>query len=372
MNKLIIVAQRFPFPPRHGDQLAVSKLIRAALTKKIDVTVWLPHREYKKWNGKPSNVEFKKLIFNPLHMIFNLLKHPLDPLQVKLFSGYQVKNLDHSSIVYIHSIRLSRVVLSTFLEKVHLGAQINHSKELLEISRDTPSFFKRLIYHLESYLIKNWYLKHLCLFRSVFSVSIDEFQEYGLENLHVYSHGANLPMLKETKVMHDHEKYMIGFWGNIDFTPNYHAALKFSKVAQKFGSIFNFTLFGRGSSKFFNDHSFSQVKILGEVENILEEIDSIDILLNLVDSGAGFQNKTLEAWCRGVLVIGFPSAFRGLEGSEHLHHVINNIDELENMLISINRNTMISNAKNSVKWVAENRDADLLNIKKLEIMEQKR
>ena len=372
MHELIIIAQRFPFPPRHGDQLAVSKLIKAALTKKIDVTVWLPHREYKKWNGKPSSVKFKKLIFNPLHMIFNLLKHPFDPLQIKLFSGYQVKNVDHSSIIYIHSIRLSRVVSSSFLEKVNLGAQINHSKELLEISRDTYSSFKRLIYHFEAYLIKNWYRKHLCLFRSVFSVSRNEFQEYGIENLHVYSHGANLPILKDTKVMHDNEKYIIGFWGNMDFTPNYHAALKFSKAAQKFGSIFNFTLFGRGSSKFLKDQSFSKVKILGEVESILEEIDSIDILLNLVDSGAGFQNKTLEAWCRGVLVIGFPSAFRGLEGSEHLHYVIKNIDELENMLISIDKDKMITNAKNSVIWVAKNRDADLLNIEKLEIMEKKR
>lgn len=372
MSELIIIAQRFPFPPRHGDQLAVSKLIKAAQSKLIKVTVWLPYREYQKWDGKISNIEFKKLIFDPLHLICNFFKYPLDPLQVKLFSGYRVKNIDSLSMIYIHSIRLSRVISSNALQEVHLGAQINHAREFFEISRDTAMSFKSLIYYLEAYLIENWYRKYLSLFRTVFSVSINEFQEYGLQNLLVFSHGANLPLIKEIDYVRDHKKLKIGFWGNIDFTPNFQAALRFSRVAQTFSSDFDFVLFGRGSGKFLNDSDFNKVKILGEVESIIEEIDSVDILLNLVDSGAGFQNKTLEAWCRGVLVVGFSSAFRGLEGSEHLHYVIDEIDKIGNMLSEINRNEILRVAEDAVEWVKDNRDPDLLNNEKLAVMEKRR
>jgi hypothetical protein len=372
MNRIHIIVQRFPYPPRRGDQLAVSKLISAACAENMEVMVWAPSREVRKWNGTPSNVVFKRLWFNPFRMLWNFIKHPMDPIQVKLFSGYHLTASFSNEIVYVHSIRMSRVVSSKKFFEINLGAQINHAVEFLELCRESKSNFKRIVYWLETKLLDRWYRQNLYRFRSVFSVSENEFINYDLKNILVYSHGANLPLLEGNKSKSPGNKYTIGFWGNMNFAPNHFAAERFASVSQRFVDEFRFVIFGLGSDGFRNNQGFRHVEVLGEVESIEEEIDRIDVLLNLVDSGAGFQNKTLEAWCRGVVVIGFENAFRGLDGSEHLQYIVQNLDELAAHLAAINIYSAPQNTKNFKDWVGKNRDPNRLNFEKLNSMREKK
>jgi peroxiredoxin len=127
---------------------------------------------------------------------------------------------------------------------------------------------------------------------------------------------------------------------------------------------FELLIFGHASDEC--SSKYHNVTFLGSVDNIDESIGICDALVNLIATGGGFQNKTIEAWAQGCPVFGTPAAFRGLPSTQDLPKSFENADKLYNDLKNLDR---ISFADKSSSWVLTHWDQEKHSRAKLKELE---
>jgi glycosyltransferase involved in cell wall biosynthesis len=330
---LHIFAQRYPFPSRRGDQLAVGKMVDFCRNNKIPYTLWvLPSRANKsalKKDNRKINVKFLKLSLAKFLII--LLKRPLLPLQIRLFSGYKCpdNSFSHNDAVYIHTLRMD-LVIENLPAEAYLGAQIDFSMEFRERANGVTWPFS-LIYSLEASLLSIMSTGAFQKYKKVFRVTDNEFAGWDISNIVTNPHGFDANRIG-AKPRKEAGKSRIGFFGNMTFMPNILAAQEFLRWRHLSQLDCEFVIFGRGSDKL---EAANDVTFLGEVDDIDEAIASLDVVVNLVSVGGGFQNKTVEAWAQNVPVIGYEQAFRGLAHCSNLKIVIDEISDLDTRIDSL-------------------------------------
>ena len=368
-KSLFIICQRLPYPPRRGDQLAVSKMIEFCHQKKIRVEVAICSSFNR--GAIPLHLQdtviFSKLEYSFISLVINFIKNPLDPLQVQLFSGYKLKKYDNNifPVVYLHTVRMTRLIENCVIPSSFLGAQIDFAKEFRE--RASGNFgVMGLIYSLESWLLCRFQSHILNKFRLVFRVTEEEFVDYKLENIKTFPHGIDparvlLSGKVNTVVSNSGSELKIGLWGNFEFGPNieaYENLLKWKMFSKRSDKIL---IFGRGSSNLVS--SQNDVEILGEVEDLDLYIDQCDVAVNLVETGGGFQNKTIEAWARGIPVVGFWQAFRGLMDVDHIKIMVQDIEDIDRALDVLTKED--PRTKDTCNWLLNNWNQTTLTEEKL-------
>lgn len=328
-----IVAQRYPFPQRRGDQLAVSKMVNYCRKNQIKYTLWvMPTSENKtaiKLDFDDQNVQFLRFSFcRPLWL---LIRYPLSPLQIKIFSAFHIpkSNIGKDDTLYIHTIRMSSS-MPCEKNRIFMGAQIDLAAEFWERA-NSSQFLKKFIWALEARLLFRWSRHNLPKYKAVFRVTELEFAQYHLPNIYTNPHGYDIQR-KKKKSLRKSKSRRVGFFGNMTFMPNVLAAEEFLEWRRLSQLDCEFVIFGKGSERF---NSGNDVIFLGEVDDIDEAIASLDVVVNLVSVGGGFQNKTIEAWAQNVPVIGYEQAFRGLADCSNLKIVVDEIGDLDACIESL-------------------------------------
>lgn len=322
-----IVAQRYPFPQRRGDQLAVGKMVDFCRKNGIEYILWIaPTKENKsaaKLGFDEQNTRF--LYFSLFRFLWLSIRYPLDPMQIKLFAAFHIpkKYIGKEDTLYIHTIRMSSSI-SCRKNKIFMGAQIDLAAEFWERASRSHGV-TRIIWSLEAWLLSRWSQQNLPKYKAVFRVTEFEFERYQLPNINTNPHGYDMKRI-QTKPLRKSGLRRIGFFGNMTFMPNILAAQEFLKWRYFSKLDCEFVIFGRGSEKL---KATNDVTFLGEVNNIDQEIASLDVVVNLVSVGGGFQNKTIEAWAQNVPVIGYEQAFRGLADCSNLKIIVTDITQLD-------------------------------------------
>jgi hypothetical protein len=366
---LHIVAQRFPFPPRRGDQLAVSKMILFCQSRGIDYRLWVPPtRENKK---RVDESEFKgncgELTVSFVQFIRLLIVNPLMPFQSRLFSFFVIpdSSVAASDIIYVHTVRM--IGSSYFLRnKKHLGAQIDLSAEFVE--RASAAVFPISWWYLvEAWLLSRQKRALFPAFLSVFRVTENEFVD--LENsqrkrvnLVTNAHGFDAKRIRGKPVKLRSKRLKVGFWGNMKFTPNKLAVDDLLKWHRSSTLDHDLLIFGVDSLGLNLPKS---VICLGEVDDIDQAIRDVDVLVNLVSVGAGFQNKTIEAWAQNIPVVGYRQAFRGLPNVGKLPILV---QKPEDVNVAIKKLWRAPVEGKYSDWVRENWNQDKLIREKLSTM----
>lgn len=365
-KKICIICQRFPYPARRGDQLAVSKIIEALVIRKHQISVYCFELDdggtVYNWCIKKKlagYVEFKKLKMLDFSSFSKRFHAFILPLQVALysFSNFNDQNYD---VIYCQTVRMSMVPKFLMGKRYILGAQINFAKEFRERSRET-AWYKRPIYALEAKLMETFLPKIVRKFDVLIQVADGEYDDYtDLIEVKTISHGVDLARIVKPKHS-GNDKIIIGFWGNHLFTPNVQAGLKLLAWKPKHPEKFQLKFFGRGAETYHDSLSTIETEIIGEVDDIDREIDKIDVLVNLIDTGGGFQNKTVEAFARGKRVVGTWKAFRGLNLDPTQIEVIEDLKELEDQLLS---EPNLNQLEYCQRWLKQNWDKEK-NIEKI-------
>ena len=358
-----IVAQRYPFPQRRGDQLAVGKMVDFCRKNGIKYILWIaPTKENKnaaKFDFDEQNTRF--LSFSLIRLLWLSIRYPLNPMQIKLFSAFYIpkKYIGKEDALYIHTIRMSSTI-SCRKNRIFMGAQIDLAAEFWERASGSHGV-KRIIWSLEAWLLSRWSQQKLPKYKAVFRVTEFEFERYHLPNINTNPHGYDMKRI-QTKSSRQSGLRRIGFFGNMEFMPNILAAQEFLKWRHLSQLDCEFVIFGRGSEKLKADNDAT---FLGEVNDIDREIASLDVLVNLISIGGGFQNKTIEAWAQNVPVIGFEQAFRGLVDCSNLKIVVTDIAQLDARIDEL----LEAKAKPAYcEWVKQNWHQEKNLEKRFEIM----
>ena len=128
-KRLDIICQRFPYPPRRGDQLAVSKLIESAHAAGIMVRCYYVSGTSSHFR---NGIDFIKMRFS----IFRFIKHSgrlfIDHLQVLIFGGFKLPRTENPGIFYVHTIRMACTLPEEAWGSVSLAPQIDFALEFHE------------------------------------------------------------------------------------------------------------------------------------------------------------------------------------------------------------------------------------------------
>lgn len=329
----------------------------------LPYTLWVPpskaNKRASKKGGRDVNVKFLK--FSLTKFLILLFTRPLLPIQVRIFSGYKCDDWPFSDndVVYVHTLRMDAVI-NKLPPKCFLGAQIDFSAEFLERANGATWPFS-LIYSLEARLLSIMSANVFTRYKKIFRVTADEFVGWDIPNIVTNPHGFDANRIG-AKPCKKSSKKRIGFFGNMSFLPNKLAAIDFIEWCKISALDCEFVIFGK-QSKDLKRHG--TVICLGEVQNIDSTVASLDLLVNLVSVGAGFQNKTIEAWAQNVPVVGYEQAFRGLADCSHLKIVVSDISQLDARIkkhLKKNVNPAFS------EWVEQNWDQEKNIEKRFEIM----
>ena len=343
---LKIICQRYPYPPRRGDQLAVKKLIDAALKENISVECFFI-------SGPQSrvieNVSFTKLQFNVLRFVKNLRNIFSQPFQMMLFGGFLASEICQDDKIYAHTIRVVPAIPENMWRNVALAPQIDFASEFLERSRATQNAIMKKFLKYEALRIRKWQTINFRKFKKLFRVVDTEFTDYGTLQFTTSPHGFLASRVnRSVRQRPCKNTFTIGFWGNLGFQPNMEACnLLLSELGDD--NRFEILIFGLHSDSL--KTNARNVNLLGAVDSVDEHIKDCDAMLNLIKTGGGFQNKTIEAWAQGIPVFGYEQAFRGLSGISNIIQNYENADKLYTDLLAIDRASFL---KLSTDWILEN------------------
>ena len=359
---ICIIAQRCPEPAYRGDQLAVSKLIKYANKMGIKIKLVIPFWEKSKVNksellSENDLIECKFLWPNIFVFLTNMLNKRM-PLQMRLFSIFRY-NIETEKNIYVHTIRMA-IVPRGYLCRQIICPQIDLAVEYRERSEHEKNYIKRYLFQKEYKSIIAWQSENLSKYKFVHCINTDEFEEYEIPRIASFPHGYDVSKTC-LKPFAPSSKLVIGFWGNGSFKPNLNALVKLMKWSDSSNLDHEIRVYGVNWD-FLETRNCSYK---GPFNNLAEFLPEVDLLINLVNEGAGFQNKTIEALAWSIPVIGFPEGFRGLNLPDSLKYLVNSIDEIDATILSI-RADLNGKIFDSVKWIENNWDQEKLAIKKIE------
>ncbi|MBP6456055.1 MAG: glycosyltransferase [Chitinophagaceae bacterium] len=308
MRNLVVITTRFPFPLNKGDKLRLFHQIKylskefkihllctsSTFVFNIQIQELMPYCE----SIQVFPIRKYELVFNTLKSIFSKI-----PFQVTLFFTKRIEKKINARIAEIENplfyFQLSRTSLyaKNKEKKAVLDLQdafsINYKRTL-----DQVFGLKKMFYYLEWKRMMAYEKKLIQTFKQLTIIAeydkkvIDE----SAKNLTVISNGVDekyyRPQQKEIK-------YDILFSGNLNYLPNEKAAIYliatiFPALLKKIPTI-QIAIAGDFNSSKIKKISHPQIHILGKVDDMRDAYATSKIYVAPLFTGAGLQNKLLEA-----------------------------------------------------------------------------
>lgn len=343
---MLILTQRFPYPPDRGDRIRSYNLIRF-LAEHFDITVGctthepIPSENFSYLRGMVSEVMVGKIgkwtkyrraaqsvsvgasisegyFYSPelaksarkLHAI-----KPFDALLVYCSSMFQYRNLAGLSNV------------PTVVDLVDVDSQ-----KWRQLSKDS-SGFKRQIYRVEAY-------RTHCLEKRIAtvadSITLTSSQEAALFNASLggkasaigISNGVdtNYFNTNSSRYARTSKTVELVFTGVMDYPPNVDGIRWFCREVWPLITTTlraNLKIVGRNPTQAVRSlGNIAGVEVVGEVSDIRPFLDAADIAISPLHLARGIQNKVLEAMASGLPSVITPQSAEGIEAVSGVHFAI--------------------------------------------------
>lgn len=376
-KKIAIVLSRFPYPLNKGDKLRAYHQI-AFLAKQNDIYLYclsdekvnsIDFNEVKKLCVSIDIFELQKtsIAWNLMISFFKNL-----PAQVGYFFNKVIQKKIHSSILELKPDvvygQLSRTVfyIKDLPFKKVIDFQDAFSTNYIRIAENS-TFLKKLFYQRESKLMKLFEQKMITWFDA--TTIISDFDKSQIvkdkNNLLVISNGVDTNYFSSTP---KEKKYDILFCGNLSYLPNKNAVIYLcEKIApllvEKIPSI-KINIVGGNSQTDFKKYESKNIHFSGWIEDVRTAYDKTRIFVAPLFTGAGLQNKLLEAMSMQVPCVATAVTNASLKATENTHLLLanNEHDFLEKIIQLLNDEKLQASLKlNARDFVVENYSWDKAN-----------
>lgn len=377
-KKIAIVLSRFPYPLNKGDKLRAFHQI-IFLAKQNDIFLYClsdekvhenDFNEVKKYCVSVDIFELKKtsIAWNLMNAFFKKW-----PAQVGYFLNADIQKKIKTSIlelkpdvVYGQLARTAFYIKDLPFKRV-IDFQDAFSTNYIRIAENSI-FFKKLFYQRESKLMKSFEQNMLSWFDA--STIISDFDKSQIanenENLAVVSNGVDThyftPSPKE-------KKYDLLFCGNLSYLPNKNAVIFLCEkimplLIDKIPTI-KINIVGGSSPSDFKKYESNHIHFAGWIDDVRIAYDETRIFVAPLFTGAGLQNKLLEAMSMQVPCVTSSVTNASLKAIENKHVLIanNEYEFVEKIIQLLNdlqlQNTFKKNARTFVEahysWDKANR-----------------
>ena len=335
--RILLITPKPPYPPMDGGAYAMKEFMEMLLdeghtVRLIYINTYKHRFDPTKFPSHPLlriipvylNTEVKALPF-----LFNLLVGRSPNLQ--RFRSKKLRNeiqslLDSEEIDLIIS---ESPYAAMELDKVKTDCtkvlrSHNVEANIWENLSDKAPFPKKQLYRVLASRIRKREQKIWKAFDGILSISSEDSQYIQSFNPYLLD---LLPTVSKFPDKGEHG-HRISFLGSMDWEPNIEAVKEIKEqiwpLANRRNPELEFHLAGKREGE--EDWSDPDIRFsdLGMVKSADEFLQSCKIMLVPLRSGSGLKIKTLEAMAHGIVVIGTPLAFDGIEGEDELHFVIAN------------------------------------------------
>jgi sugar transferase (PEP-CTERM/EpsH1 system associated) len=349
--RILIALSRFPYPTEKGDKVRAYYQIKELSRNNEIYLVCLSEFKIKEEHlamvrpyVKEVNIihiSLLKRIINLFFGIFNSL-----PMQVNYFKSHQMKGIISDwcqkfkiDVCYVQLIRIAENIpkipqVVFFLDYMDAFSEGTRNRSL------KSSFFKRIIYKLESQRLKNYEKQVTNRFEGLSVITEAEagFLPEDAQNKLIITpngvsdHFFNYPLLGWAD-----KKYDIIFSGNMQFVPNIQAALYLVKkvlplIIRDFPTI-KICIAGVDPVSEIKALACNNVVVTGFVEDLGEIMSQSKISVAPMFSGSGLQNKLLENMAVGIPLITSPLSAAPIHALKDKHLLVasNEVEFAENI-----------------------------------------
>jgi len=344
---ILVISPVLPYPPNDGDRIRIFNFLKF-LSKRNKIRLVSFIR-----SGEEQNVKFLKeicesvevvpitkteIFFNAIISFFssmpiNVGAYKSKKMQEVINDEMQEKKID---LIYVYRIRCAPYVdgksTPAVIDIVDSMALVNKRREVFE-----KNVLRKLYIKIDYERILNYERNLHGRFKRIFINSEDDADFLDMKNITVIPNGVTGRVVKKRKK----GDFVIGFFGNVEYGPNYDAVTFFYKNVWKKMSGFdkNIKLVITGDKN--NSLKFlagKNVEIKGYIDDIDGEISGWDVSIVPVRYGAGRQNKILKSWACGIPVVATKFAAMGVYGKNKKNLLIaDDADEFINAIFTIKR-----------------------------------
>lgn len=377
-RRVLFISSKPITPTIDGGQ--IRKLQSLELLSKfydIDLLSILPNSKKSEMGKMNAGLPVKSVIafiipkwkhyLRALHFIFN--KHPI---QVNYFyfphiQFYIDKHIAAYDAIFCSDIRTTQYILNNhrailkFVDIVD-AVSMNYSKAYKKAKG-----IKRIIYYIDSKRCRNYEKRVLSFFNSSATISsVDKkFMLKDMQstpNLYIVGNFVDTP---HAFCLHNNDDTIV-FIGKMSYEPNVLAATYFAT------HIFPLILKKRPTARFIIVGATPTAKILalktnnvevtGYVEDISAYYSNAAVVVAPMLTGAGIQNKILQAMGARCCVVTTMIGAEGLYASENELIVEEHPDDMSNKIVCLlnDRNKRIEMGRNALKYVETHNCRDII------------
>lgn len=349
--KILIISSVLPYPPDDGDRIRIYNFLKyLSKRNKIHLVSFI-------YKGEEKNIKFlekfcssvKVVPITKTEIFFNVVKtlFTLMPINIGAYKSKKMYDIINAEIkeknvdlVYAYRIRSAPYAVNrdipSVIDIVDSLALVNKRREAFEKNIFRKIYIKidfpRLL-HYEKNLHKD--------FKKIFINSEDDAKFLNIRDITVIPNGVTGDAKKRRK----NNNFVVGFFGNIDYGPNYDAVMFFYKNIWKkiyeFDKNIKLIIAGDKNNKLKNIID-KNIEVKGYIEDIDMEISGWDISLVPVRYGAGRQNKILKSWACGIPVVATKFASMGVYGIDGKNLLVaENADEFIDAIYTIKNNAKL-------------------------------
>ena len=369
---ILYLTTRFPFPLDKGDKLRDYHHIKG-LSKNHSITLVSFATSKTKVEHEDRLQKYcDKIILvrkrTPLRVLKTILSVGSKlPFQVTFYKSKAMAKEVHTllsdynyDLLYTHLIRMAQyfINIKNIPKVIDISDAISKSlsrrieisnifmRQLIKIERDR-------VWDYEQLVIKSFDLP---------LVVSEKTKEHlgGDEKIRVLKLGVEKSEHASISKMGVIDKPILMFSGNMGYYPNVDAVLHFTDkilpLIMKFFPAVIFKIIGVNPSNKVKRIRSENIIVTGKVQSIRKEMEVVDVMVAPMRSGAGTQNKILEAMASGIPVV---TSKRGCEGLGDIDAVpvlvADNAEEFAEKLLSLLRDEGLRNnlIESGIKFVKD-------------------
>jgi len=351
--KILQICNKPPYPPHEGGSIAMHNITMGLINAGHQIKV-LAISSYKNtvsysdlpdWYLKTTNFEsvFVDLKINPIFAFLNLFSKKSYHVHRFISDDFKNKIIEILKIEKFDIIQLETLFLTPYVEviKTYSNAKIvlrAHNIEHLiweRIATETKNPFKKFYLNHLSKTLKNYETEAVSKYDGLASISKNDAVFFRNLNFSVpiidISFGVDV---EDYTYRFSQENTALFHIGAMNWIPNQEGMKWFilnvwQQITDDFPDL-EFYIAGRKMPDWFSKLKYSDLHIIGEVENAKEFIQSKGIMIVPLFSGSGIRIKIIEAMALGKVVI---STKTGAEGINYMNRenilIANNADEFK-------------------------------------------
>lgn len=359
--KILQLCNKVPFPSKDGYSIAVFNLSKEFLALNHEV-------EILAMNTKKHFIQKKYFSQSPVKIITCNANNTLNPIKAlwcllnnKSYNIYRFKSKQFKkkliNILKKKSydiIQLEGLYLTPYINTIK---QYSNAKIILRSHNIEHKIWEDLAENCKS-ILKKWYLKKLAKqlkkyelayinrTDAIIAITENDYQFYKKNNYYGKLTFISIGF-KETKITKEKYQNTVGFLGSLDWKPNIEGITWFinkvwPKIVSKNPSSILY-IAGRKTPSWLKKMESLNVKIIGEIPNANEFIQSKNVIISPLFSGSGIRVKLIEAMFLKKAIVSTSLSAKGINVTHKKEILIaNNEDTFSDCVISCLQNNKLN------------------------------